>query len=279
MTRDAFDRLRDADPLRGASVPDADSAQAHAMREAILASTATDLDVARRRRRRRVAVAAAVAAAAAAAAVAVSTSRVSDPTSIGCYDAPTTEASTAVLQSTGASPVAQCRELWEQGQIDATVTSPEQVPDLVACVLDTSGHVGVFPASSCDDVHTPGSTGVGGPAPDPTGTAATPSPDGTPGDDATGGLDAPDYHTDDRVVIEALEDVRSTLLETCMSIDEATVVVEETLAEHGLEDWTVGPVVEGPYDPHCASFFPQVPERTVSLVPDAPAEGQGPASP
>ncbi len=153
MTRDPLDRLRDADPLRELPLPDAQDPAARAMREAVLAGQPSELDQRRRRRRwlTGVAVAAAVATAAA---VAVTTSRVQDPVRVGCYDAPSTQASTAVVQVGEDGPVATCEALWATGQIDPGVTDPADIPPLVACTLE-SGAVGVFPASSCDASSTP----------------------------------------------------------------------------------------------------------------------------
>lgn len=279
MTRDPLERLRDADPLAGRDLPAPSDPAAVAMRERITASRATSLD---RARRRRWVVGAAVAAAAVAtaAAVAVSTSRVTEPTAVGCYDGPSTTANTTVLAASGSNPVEQCRQLWASGEMDPDVTGLEQVPPLVACVLDTADVVGVFPANSCEDVDTSGTADRDGldtsTAPpevdDPTGSGTPSAPSG---DDATG-LSMPDYGTADQDVRLALDEIRLSMLDRCLSLDAAIALAEDVLAQHGLEGWTVGPVVEGQPTETCAGFFPQASERAVWFTPEDPEPGQTP---
>jgi hypothetical protein len=61
--------------------------------------------------------------------------------SIGCYDRADVDANVTVISPDGRGPVAQCRELWEQG------TMARPVPQrLVPCVLAT-GPIGVFPSA------------------------------------------------------------------------------------------------------------------------------------
>jgi hypothetical protein len=61
--------------------------------------------------------------------------------SIGCYEQADESANVAIVEADGRGPVAQCRELWEDGSMGGPV--PER---LAACVLST-GPIGVFPSS------------------------------------------------------------------------------------------------------------------------------------
>ena len=273
MTRDPLDRLRDADPLHDHPAPDAGDPAARAMREAVLAGQSG----APAHRRRWIAGVAAAAAVATAAAIAVTTSRVQDPVRVGCYDAPSTQASTAVVQVGDEGPVGTCEALWATGQIDPDVTDPADVPPLVACTLD-SGSVGVFPADRCDDVvDTPP------PSPSPPGTPSpgpreTPSASSTPSASPTPppGLPMPDYGTDDERVRRAMEQIRLALLDRCLTLDAAVDVAEQALADEDLQGWTVGPVIEDYPGGTCAGFFPDTSEQFVGFVPDEPQPGQTP---
>jgi hypothetical protein len=278
---DPMERLRGADPAHGHAT-DPTHPDAVAMRDAIMAGSATPL--ARRRRRRRwiTGAVAAGAAAATAAALAVATSRVEDPTRIGCYDAASTQASTAVIGAGDASPVELCRELWRTGQMDPGVSSEDQVPPLIACVIE-SGITGVFPAESCDDVVST--------APEPTASAsasapgsvtatpvepATPPSPPPPSETATG-LSMPDFNTDDVAVRRALDEIRRTMLDRCLTLDAAVALAEGVLEDHGLEGWTVGPLFEDQDPTTCAGFFPDAPERDIRMTPEEPDPGQTPS--
>jgi hypothetical protein len=63
--------------------------------------------------------------------------------SIGCYERAADDANVAVISTDGRNPVAQCRDLWEEGSMGSPI--PRR---LAACVLAT-GPIGVFP--SADD--------------------------------------------------------------------------------------------------------------------------------
>ena len=279
MTRDAFDRLRDADPLRDRDLPQPDDPAARAMREAVMGGAVSSLDAARRRRRWIAAGAAAAAVAAAAAALAVTTARVEDPTVVGCYTAPSTQADTVVVGVGDDGPVGTCAALWAEGVMDPEVTGEGQVPVLVPCVLD-EGQVGVFPTASCDDVT---DDPVVRPDPgDPTATSpATEDPSSAPttSEPPVEGLPMPDYGTDDERVRRALESIRLALLDRCLTLEAAIEVAEEALADEGLEGWTVGSVLEDHPDGTCAGFFPDAAERAVLFVPDEPEPGQTPTGP
>lgn len=278
-TPDPFDLLRDADPLAGRRLPDPADPDAVTMRDAILDADAdvTPLEqVVRRRRRWLVGGVAATAAIATAAALAVRTAPVTDPTSVGCYDAASTQADTIVVAASGASPVDQCRELWESGDVVPGVTA-DTMPPLTACVVE-GGQVGVFPATSCDDVDrsdrdvppwSPPAVDV----PDVETPVETPS---TPTEDPTDGLPLPDFGTDDAVVREALGDINAALLDRCLTLEQATAVAEGILSDAGLEGWVVEPVVAWPDGDVCAAFFPDAAEQAVRFVPEEPRPGQTP---
>lgn len=271
MTRDVLDRLRDADPLAGHPAPDPQGEVARAMLTTVLAGAPTPLARARRRRRAVTAAVATAAVVATAAAIAVTTREVADPLTIGCYDAASTSANTVVVAATGPNPVQACRELWEQGEIDLEVTSADAVPDLIACVVETTDVVGVFPAGSCDDV-------LRGEGPDEQlrpadpGTSQPEEPgSGTP----TSGLPVPDFGTDDETVRTALNEVRLAMLDRCLDLDAATRLVRDTLAEHGLDGWTVESVVPDPPPGACTGFFPRPADQYVGLVPSDAAATDG----
>lgn len=280
-TPDPFDRLRDADPLAGRRLPDPADHDAVVMRDAILDADVTPLEQVLHRRRRwlvgGVAVAAAVATAAA---LAVRTAPVTDPTSVGCYDAASTQASTIVIAASDASPVEQCRELWESGDVVQGVTA-DTMPPLTACVLD-EGQVGVFPATSCDEIDRSGRDvppwsppevdlpDVETPVQTPVETPSAPS--GEP----TEGLPLPDFGTDDVVVRDALAEINTAMLDRCLTLEQATALAERILADAGLEGWAVEPVVAWPDGDVCAGFFPDAAEQAVRFVPEEPAPGQTP---
>lgn len=281
MTDDVLERLRAADPLAGQPPPAPTDADAVAMREQILATDRDVVDQHQRRRRRRAAMVgvALAAAVATAAALLVATRRPTHVSSVGCYAAAATDAATTVVSATGANPVDPCRQLWASGDMDPDVTSPAEVPPLVACVLE-SGAVGVFPASSCDQVGT-----HGGPDPSPGSSARRPStPPSAPATHEPGststvapeGLPMPDRRTTDETVRRALEQIRLEMHDRCLTLEAATELAEEVLADHGIEGWTIGPIFEGHSDQTCAGFFPETPERAIWWTPERPADGQTP---
>lgn len=287
MTDDVLDRLRAADPL--ADRPRPDPADAVAMRDRILAMDpeVADLDQRRQRRRRLIVAGIALAAAAAtAAAILVSTRRPSHFSSVGCYAEAATDADTTVVAATGSSPVDPCRQLWESGDMDPSVTSPDEVPPLVGCVLE-SGAVGVFPTTSCDQVAVDGRDGTDGrdgiedqgdtdgqDASRPSGDAEDPGSTTTELPDS---LSMPDYQTSDETIRRALEEIRLTMADRCLTLPAATDLAEDILSDHGIEGWTIGPIWPDRHtDQTCAGFFSDAPEQTVWWTPEPPAEGQTP---
>ena len=69
--------------------------------------------------------------------------------SLGCYDRASLDGNVTVVSPDGRSPVAQCRDLWQQGVVGEPVPA-----HLAACVLST-GPVGVFPsegAQTCEQM-------------------------------------------------------------------------------------------------------------------------------
>ena len=70
--------------------------------------------------------------------------------SIGCFETPSLDANTTIVNADGRDPVVICGELWQQGVV-GDAPAPER---LTACVLE-SGVVAVFPstgASTCADL-------------------------------------------------------------------------------------------------------------------------------
>ena len=61
--------------------------------------------------------------------------------SVGCYDRASLDGNVTVVSPDGRSPVAQCRDLWQQGVVGEPVPA-----HFAACVLST-GPVGVFPSA------------------------------------------------------------------------------------------------------------------------------------
>jgi hypothetical protein len=61
--------------------------------------------------------------------------------SVGCFDRADLAANTAVVDADGRSPIAICRDVWQQGALGTPV--PKR---FAACVLST-GAVGVFPSA------------------------------------------------------------------------------------------------------------------------------------
>lgn len=277
MTTDPFDRLRDADPLAGRPLPDPSDPDAVTMRDAILDADAavTSLrETVQRRRRWLVAGVAVTAGIATAAALAVRTTPVTDPTSVGCYDAASTRANTVVVGTSGASPVDQCRGLWESGALGPEGTPSDATPPLVACVVE-GGALGVFPARSCDDVDRSGRDVPPWTPPD----VQLPDvevPALSPSEPSTEGLPMPDFRTSDVVVRDALHQISLAMLDRCLTLEQATELAEGVLDDAGLEGWTVEPVVTWPDDEVCASFFPDAPEQAVRFVPDPVPPGQTP---
>ena len=281
MTDDPLDRLRAADPLRDRAVPSPTSDDAVAMRDRILAgSTHAPASPDRGSTTRRWVVGGAVlaAGAAAAAAVAVRTSPVADPTNVGCYAGPSVTASTVVISADGDNPVAQCRELWRSGDMDLDGPSPDEIPALVACALETG--IGVFPAGSCDDVETSGGATATADAPSGGATSDAATTSGDPVEDATpdepAGLPLPDVQSDDDAVRRAMQDINLAMLDECLTLDAAIDLAEETLAAYGLEGWTIGPRFGEHTDQTCAGFFPEPDEQAVWFTPEPARDGQTP---
>lgn len=220
-----------------------------------------DLAARRARRRRRAAVVAAVVAVAAAAFALVVTQRPADPVGLACYAAATTDSDRVGLFRTGDNPVDPCRELWEQGEIDPTVTTPEQVPPLVACVLP-DGPVGVFPTGSCADVV----TGQAGPAVPLDATSVVDPTDQLGPTDVIPGLPVPDFEAEDARARAALDQIRLAMLDVdCVTYDQAEAIAEQAFDDHGVDGWTIEPL--GEITPEaCVEFFPQGPEQRVSFV-------------
>jgi hypothetical protein len=144
---DALHRLRRANPVPAEEAPAADSPQARATFERIVA-TAPESPVRQRRvwwRRTWILLPGVALVAAAGYGL---FREVTQPLVTVCYSAPNLLASRAEVQG-GDRPVAACEALWRPGGRFNTQGHP--VPALEACVL-ASGGVGVFPQAPGTDV-------------------------------------------------------------------------------------------------------------------------------
>jgi len=64
------------------------------------------------------------------------------------------------------------------------------------------------------------------------------------------------------------------MIDQCLELDEATRLVEDALATHGVEGWTVGPLLPDHPPGACTGFLPRPADRHVALVPtDASSSG------
>jgi hypothetical protein len=155
---------------------------------------------------------------------------------LGCYDAPSVEANTVVVDADGRLPTAICAELWARGEMDPVTKA---APPLEACVLRT-GPVGVFPADP------PGVCERLGLAP----------------------LRTEGYHTTTGR-IGALRDAlvrRVNPDRRCLDEATATATVRRELDRRGLTDWTIK-VERGSFAGNrpCAAFGLLERERQVVL--------------
>ncbi len=187
--------------------------------------------------RRPLIVVAAVVAAGLAVGMVYLTRDVSEQTGIGCYAAADLQADTAVVGAAGGPPEAACAELWARGEFGSG-----GVPDLSACVL-ASGAVGVFPGA-----------------------------DGTCGE--LGLAEIPeDYQSDVSAVVPLRDALVDRFLDAeCLSLDEATAIVNQELVDQGLVDWKVEAAAPFTSARPCAGLAFETENKVVSLVPGPPIE-------
>lgn len=136
---------------------------------------------------------------------------------IGCYDAPNdADSNVTIVGTTGADPVAVCRELWERADVGKSAGS---APPLVACV-NSGGAVAVFPSEDedlCSDL------------------GLQPLPDG--------------YGKAARAFVKMRDDLiremyakatagPATERDACLSEDQSLEIARQVLSDHGFNDWT-----------------------------------------
>jgi hypothetical protein len=235
---EARSRLRAANPVGTEDVPSADSPQAEALFEKIVA---TDLRGASRRtgirwRRTWLLVPAALLAAAAGYGVFHETSK---PFVVACFAEPSLTASRTVVSSVPAGPTAACGELWRPGG-EFSSAGDAGLPPLFACVLDT-GTVGVFPGTKGSDPCSALGLAHAGP----------------PG--KTHGKTDP--------IVEVQTALSDAFIGRCVGRDEAISLAKEQLAGQGLLDWHVAATTPFTQQAPCASLAIDIPTRTILLVP------------
>lgn len=229
--RDIFDALREGDPAAGI-----DPREAARLKEQIRTKVLTEAEPEPTRPRfKRVAVIVVVAAAATAAAVFL-TRQPTNPSGIGCFQAPSLDAIQFVVTPSEAIDPTECAPLWADGTITNPAIVPAgQIPALTGCVNET-GTLTVFPTDDpafCERV----------------GMANYERP---PGNDTV---------ELNRRLVDLF------LTSGCLGIDDARVRVEEILTQSGFDDWTI--VVSTPTTPErpCASLAFDADNHQINLVP------------
>lgn len=177
-----------------------------------------------------------------------------DPMTVACFADARTDADTAVVAARrGGGPAAACGDVWREGSLG------RGLPDhLVECVLPT-GHVGVFPAQTCDQVH-----GLPGESP---AVAATPSVTASPSGKPAAGPPGD--------VIDARDRLTGAFAERgCVPPDEARAAVQSEIEDGSLLEWEIEEA--GPFTPGqpCASLAFDADRRRVLLVPLPPPPGE-----
>jgi hypothetical protein len=177
---------------------------------------------------------------------------------IGCYDAPTTDANTTVVETTGDSPTKICGDLWAQGVVRQGAT---EVPDLIACANE-SGAILVFPS---DD------------------------------EELCAHLALQDLPEDYEAAAKEFANMRDDLVarlydrataggisdrEACLDEDNAVDIARSVLDDHGFSDWTVE-VATGDYaGRECANSLGfEDAARRVLIIPSDPGIDPDPFGP
>ncbi|NOX23053.1 MAG: hypothetical protein GXP36_08180 [Actinobacteria bacterium] len=233
--RDPFDILRVHDPVDFTTLPNADSASAQALFEAITNSPRPDRSRVRRRRR---IIALAVLAALLAAATWVALTRDITAVGVACYGTTDLDADRVGIAPAVAPTVDLCVAPWEEGPLTNPDVARGQVPPLTGCVT-AEGILAVLPT---DDPTICESLGL-----------ATPNPSQQP-------------DRLDSIAQTEAEIVDYIAGEECVAPDEAEVRVRSILDDNGLKDWTI---TRQPTrtDRPCTSIAFDTAAKTVILVP------------
>jgi len=242
---DIIDVLRSGDPAPSDTTPGAETPLGRSILAAVMANATDPAGVSSRRPRRLIAIVivAAALAGTAVAAWALNTRRVTNPVSVLCYDAPSTDAS-AIAAPRAATPNTEaCAAFWDDGVLPINSDAPRgQVPPLVACVTGT-GTLAVFPSDNtglCTEL----------------GLADL----------------APPATRNDRVFELTKQLIEAINPETCLSLDHARQVTVDTFNELGLGDWTVRARPENSERP-CSSLDIDATNRIITLVPIPKPDG------
>jgi hypothetical protein len=237
----AGERLRRANPIQAEEVEGPDSEQARRLFERITQERPRHT---RRNHRRALWILIPAALLLLGAASYALYHRVTEPSVVACYQGASLDANRAAVPPVEGDPAAACRPLWEpDGQFGSAGQTP---PQLVACVTQ-SGTIGVFPTEG---------------RPDPCGALGL-----VPFQRAGGGDEA-------GAIVRLQGELVPRFIGTCVSQNEATVMVQEALRAGDLFGWRIA--VSGSFtdEAPCASLAIDTPGRTVRLVPvPGPATG------
>jgi len=233
--RDPFNILRDHDPVDFATLPDADSASAQALFEAITATPRPDRSRVHRRRR---IIALAVLAAMLAAATWVALTRNITAVDVACYATTDLDGDRVGISPAVAPTVDLCVIPWEEGPLTNPNMARGKVPPLTGCVT-TEGVLAVFPT---DDPTICESLGLVAP-----NSSKQPNRLGS-------------------IAQTEAEIVDYIAGEECVAPGEAEVRVRSILDNNGLEDWTITRQPTRTGRP-CTSIAFDTSAKTVILVP------------
>lgn len=168
---------------------------------------------------------------------------VTDPISVGCYQAPSLDSDIAAVAAGGALNVRLCEPAWEDGTLTNTAVAPAgQVPPLIGCVTD-NGNFAVFPGEAENLCQLLG--------------LADPTPQSLEDGDAIRRL---------KSELVAYFDANK-----CQSIEGATADIRNLIHVHGLDDWQIR-VTPGPPGRPCASFGLDSRNEAIVVVPIPPPD-------
>ncbi|MDX2342873.1 MAG: hypothetical protein QNL12_03675 [Acidimicrobiia bacterium] len=237
---DAFEVLRAHNPVDDSTLPPGDSPKARSLLAEI---TATPRPMPRERSRppmsrRRLIIVVAVMALALIAATWLILRPVTDPISVGCYQAPSLDSNVVAIPSGGALDTNLCVPVWEDGTLsNPEVTPGGDLPPLIGCV-NKNGGFAVFPS---EDPDLCGRLGL-----------AEPDPQSIPAGDSVRGF------SDDLITYFADRD--------CISVADAERDITQMLVDRDLISWQVQSSPPSPDRP-CASFGLDADTETVQLIP------------
>lgn len=231
--------FRESNPVDESTLPGPESTEARTLFAEITSTPRTSPQTGGYTRRRLgLAIAIAILALALIAAAWLVFRDVSDPSSVGCYQATSLESDVVAASSGGALDASLCEPVWEEGTlVNEDIVPAGQIPPLVACVTE-EGSLAVFPS---DDTTICSQLGL-----------ARPAPESLPEEDVIRELD------DDLVDYFAQQ--------ACQTVEQARQDIRQILDRYGLSDWSIQDSPGGPDRP-CASYGLDAPSQTIHLVP------------